>query len=564
MVSENPEVILRPILSRLAVACFLALMPWGLTAAAVDYEPGTPSTYLYDTGASSAGIRSAAKLDPKAGWTLVPEDNLTHKFRGDAVVLNDRLALVLRSGGAGAEVYGQTSTGPKYRVKISPRTLSGREPAALSSVQIVENGPAAVALAASFAMVDGSSCSLKYRITAGQMIVEVRPGRGTDRLAVLAETRYVVIPDFFGDDMVFGSRTAPRPRLRLPAENVLLSLLDAGDAQVMCVWSSNRQEAVALQSTAGPAPQIAGYEIQAAADKPLWVACLEGTGLWHEQTAAPPGTKTRPADWKPPFPAKWRADWLLGYGTAASSWFRDAAESRQGLPPSSRWPATLIYAMDRSQATPLTTFTPIDILRGTLGVGPCQYILQTEGLASDANPTPDNVMTWVEKQFRRNKQKKAAGEIRQQLAEMVEHVGHADARIVRYRRMFDEVNRLCDAAAAGRTPAAGATLLKGILDSPGPGVFVMLPVAEGRAVRARQLADEVVDLIGTDDAAPRCEKLGASLRALGAEQDRALAVCRMIARWLKQSAAMLVEDHPGDAELAGKVQSKAEGLLRTK
>ena len=106
--------------------------------------------------------------------------------------------------------------------------------------------------------------------------------------------------------------------------------------------------------------------------------------------------------------------------------------------------------MDRSQATPLTTFTPIDILRGTLGVGPCQYILQTEGLASDANPTPDNVMTWIEKQFSRKKEKKAADEIRERLAQMVEHVGQAQARIDQYGRMFAEVERLCDAAAAGR------------------------------------------------------------------------------------------------------------------
>ena len=74
----------------------------------------------------------------------------------------------------------------------------------------------------------------------------------------------------------------------------------------------------------------------------------------------------------------------------------------------------------------------------------------------------------------------------------------------------------------------------------------------------------MIGLIGTDDAAADCEKLGASLRALGAEQDRTLAVCRMKARWLRQSAAMLAEDHPGDAELAGKVQSKAEEMLRTK
>ena len=125
----------------------------------------------------------------------------------------------------------------------------------------------------------------------------------------------------------------------------------------------------------------------------------------------------------------------------------------------------LVYAMDRSQATPLTTFTPIDILRGTLGVGPCQYILQTEGLASDANPTPDNVMTWIEKQFSRKKEKKAAAEIRERLAQMVEHVGQAHARIGQYGRMFAEVDGLCNTAAAGPTPPASGNSSCAILAS---------------------------------------------------------------------------------------------------
>ena len=141
---------------------------------------------MFDTETSSAGLLPAAKLDPKAGWTLLPEDDLTHKFRGDVAILNDRLVVVLRSAGAGAEIYGQTPTGPKYRVEISPRRQPGEKPTELTSLKIIENGPAAVALSASFGMVGGNSCSLKYRITAGQMIVEVRPGQGTDRLAVLA------------------------------------------------------------------------------------------------------------------------------------------------------------------------------------------------------------------------------------------------------------------------------------------------------------------------------------------------------------------------------------------
>jgi cytochrome c oxidase assembly factor CtaG len=73
----------------------------------------------------------------------------------------------------------------------------------------------------------------------------------------------------------------------------------------------------------------------------------------------------------------------------------------------------------------------------------------------------------------------------------------------------------------------------------------------------------VIDLIGSDGAIAECEKLGGLLRAMGAEQDHIMAVFRMRARWLQQSAAMLAEDHPGDADLAGKVRSKVEEMLHT-
>ena len=44
--------------------------------------------------------------DPRAkGWVQVPEDAAGYRFRGDAVLVNDRLALVLRRGAEGAELY---------------------------------------------------------------------------------------------------------------------------------------------------------------------------------------------------------------------------------------------------------------------------------------------------------------------------------------------------------------------------------------------------------------------------------------------------------------------------
>ena len=136
----------------------------------------------------------------------------------------------------------------------------------------------------------------------------------------------------------------------------------------------------------------------------------------------------------------------------------------------------------------MTTFTPIDILRGTLGVGPCQYILQTEGLASDANPTPDNVMTWVEKQFSRKKEKKAADEIRERLAQMVEHVGQAQAtdRAVRPHvcRGGDDLRH----GSRGGRPVAGS---RGFAGEVRITRWRKRKVSRHAPVLARQLADQV-------------------------------------------------------------------------
>ncbi len=134
-----------------------------------DYEPGTPSTYLFDTGSLSPKTLDATELASRLGWAVVPEDNVTHQFRGDTVLLNDRLVVVLRGSGAGAEVYCQTATGPKMRAALLPLTASGGRPTSLEAVQILENNRGAVMLAVTFKTPGGGTCGLRYRLTAGQM-----------------------------------------------------------------------------------------------------------------------------------------------------------------------------------------------------------------------------------------------------------------------------------------------------------------------------------------------------------------------------------------------------------
>jgi hypothetical protein len=126
--------------------------------------------------------------------------------------------------------------------------------------------------------------------------------------------------------------------------------------------------------------------------------------------------------------------------------------------------------------------------------------------------------------------------------------------------VFAAVETLCDNA------PAGAGLLRAVVASLARQDNQMAQVQgqSPRARLARQRAEQVLALIGKDNAVADCERLGAILREIGAQQDRTLAVCRMKARWLKETAAMLAENHPGDADLAAKVQVKIDEVLRTK
>ena len=545
---------------------------------AADYEPGTPSTWLFDTGTTSSVAIPATGLDPAPGWTLVREDVTTHKFRGDALVRNDRLVVVLRAKGAGAEIYGQSSAGAKLRAVLAPVAHSGSSAAALADVRIVENGPAAVMLGTTFTAADGKTCSMTCRLTAGQVMMEVRPGEGTGRVLVNGESRYLVVPDFFGDDMVFRADDVSHARLRLPAENFFLQMVDGGSALVMCVWQSGTQGAVAIR---GPEGQRAmtGCEIDAVKDKSVWVACLEGAGLWHDRRmAGADASREMTLDWKPPLPAKWRTDLLRADGTASSWYFRsqeDAGEAHQAIspccleagravvrlpldPPGGRLPGTLlVYAMDRNRDTPLTAFCPIDVLRNTLGVGPCQYILQTEGFAVETSPTPDSAMSWVEKQFRRKKQKKAADEIRELLDQMVRHIDHAQARIQQYGRLGSDMRALCTSAPESPSAKAlGQTAAR--LEQ----TALLATSKPTSAERAARIAAEVAELTGKPSALAACERLGAEARAIGAVQDRTLANCRMMVRWLKQSAAMFAEEERLAGPLAEEVQVRAAQMLQ--
>ena len=524
----------------LALLCVLS--------AAMAAEAPDPSVHLFDTGARSMGLLHPRQVAVRKGWTQVPDGRLDHAFVGDAAIANDKVAVVLHRDtdlvscyALGGEASWQTTLQPQ------PRAVGE------FSLKTLENSPGAVAVETAWEVADGKGGALRLRLTAGEPIVEVRPGRGVERLALLWPAQQVVVPDFFGDDVAFGAGEAKARRIGLPAENVFLAMHAAG--LLMCVWEARDSSADLCPLPIGD-PHDPHGEIDCREGKRVWLAMLPGPRFWEGRTveaAASPVEVLR--GFRPPFPAKWRADFVGPGGVCDSITFEEPPDA---APVPETWRGqVLIYPIDRSRATPLATLLPIDVLRATLGVGPCQYVLALEGLGSgDAPATPAAVMEWVEKQFDRKRDARAADEIRERLAAMVEHVRRTDARIGQYAAFGRQVRAACEAAAGDEKAAATAAALLAVCDR------LDRDLARDRAARtpeeAARLAAAVGGLVGKEGGAEACREAGEELRALGRAQDAALARARMAARRARQ-AARGAED-----ALGAKVRPMAEQILGTK
>lgn len=583
---------------------------------------------LFDTGVASREPLADGAIAQRAGWQLVPEDNLTHRFIGDCVFLNDKVAVVLRRRGVAAEVHAKTAGGFQRRASVAAIGEGPATTVAMSGIKIVENNSGAVmieapiswetgdsaatsstaagngntpggpSLSEAMAVVEGlnrltdfPTTALRFRLTTGEAILEIRPNDASSSpplpslsnlapflsvrassapvpaastsarapstfVRVQSASRYVVVPDFFGDDLVFGAE-AFRGR-GLPAENFCLHLLDGGDAILMTVWQSSDQE-VWLGETRGRSPQggrqspgaaevatLSSTRIGCLKENKIWLAFFESPAIWR---AAGPSDKVAVS-----FPAKWRSSYVRENGVC-DSWDTERGPSPGQLAAKHAGPL-VVYPIDRTDSTPLTAILPTDVMRNTLGVGPCQYILAVEGLSAEGDPTPNNVMNWIEKQFEQKKETKAADDIKERLDQMNRHVAEARTRIERYGEFAAWTRNFL----SGKSGAEPYTSIVGDLSR-----FVeagTMPTVSPE--RTKQLAAAVLALIGKENAPAECRRIGKQLRAIGVIQDGAMARCRMAVRRLKQEGRTVAANQPHNARLAQEVQRLAGQMLQKK
>jgi hypothetical protein len=290
------------------------------------------SVRLFDTGTSLASFSNESVKN----WVSVGEGKLSHAFSGDAVLINDRLAILFRRGGSGAIVYAREQVSERARVNeqarfslravLAPGTFfrapiqsgeieapGSRASLKLESLTISKNSSNEIALDASFNAPSDSaprSACIRYSLSAEHCHVKTESLDGVHALAVESPSRFVVVPDLFADDIVLDAIEITTDTAHLPRDNFLLHMLPGHNAIVMTVTENSDQEARLKLKGSDQQRVFKGSEISYGSSGRVFVAVLEVPGIWHHRDVRTDEiNKIIALEWTAPFSAQWRVDW---------------------------------------------------------------------------------------------------------------------------------------------------------------------------------------------------------------------------------------------------------------
>ncbi|MBI3878453.1 MAG: hypothetical protein HY301_00095 [Verrucomicrobia bacterium] len=579
---------------------------------ALAAEP--PTVQLFDTGTSSPAPLSSGAITKRTGWKLLPEDETKHVFKDDVVFSNGRLAIALRRKGRGAEVYAVNPNG--YTMRTELVAVAGAPSAQLASVKIVENDPGTVKLDATFKTDKGEALTIGYELKLGQVFVQTEPRAGATGLRVVAPCRFAVLPDFFADDIVVDANELAVSETELPSDNFLMHMLGDGDAVVMAIWHPAKDDVRITLSDREKSKVIAHSEIHYAKGGKVCVAVLDSPGIWHRRDIArDEADKIIHLDWKAPFTAHWRVDWRRDdqlndswemltqkpdgeyvkhgwYGQSESfgnvDWLKDGRKRWTTVLGSFQYPCwadkngggflqplkkgvrfegpAIIYPINRLEGTPLEAFTVVDIMRATLGVGPCEYILDVEGQKKTYQGRPTCASrTILNDIYGQKSQKEKRDEVQRTLDEVIAFVRHIRGRIGDYVTFAHTMVVYLEEQKKARPEMSGTlTELEDIVRKMDANVARRqdgIKTAEYATKLVEDFRANLVDYQG-DDALTKCKQTTAALVSIGGNQDELVGECRLVVKTLRQRAAMAMAADPRMAQVATEVRRRTQEMLR--
>ncbi|MFI5381783.1 MAG: hypothetical protein ACHRHE_21000 [Tepidisphaerales bacterium] len=230
----------------------------------------------------------------------------------------------------------------------------------------------------------------------------------------------------------------------------------------------------------------------------------------------------------------------------------------------------LVYPIDRVAAapfaTPLEKLTVVDLVRMTLGVGPCEYILDLEGQKRNSRGVATcyarDVINAI---YKEGSQLQQGPAINEQLTLCVAFIGNVRERIDQYVQFGHEMTAYLEQQKRLR-PAQAAFFdemlaMSRKLDA----VFEQSKERFRTPAFAQQTADDFRANLLTyaeKDAYDKCATQMAIFTSIGGAQDDAVASCRMIVKTLRQRAGIAMAVNPDLKEIATEIRQRTQVILR--
>ncbi|MBM4042832.1 MAG: hypothetical protein FJ290_30455 [Planctomycetes bacterium] len=580
------------------------LLAFSFVSAAEEAPP--PTVRLFDTGTISPAPLAPEALAKREGWTQVAEGKTDRAFKGDAVAMNNCLALVVRRNGQETEMYSLAADGARPLATVGVLTDASRGPEL--RVKTLKNAYGVVALEAVHL--------LQLELGMGQPFVKTTAIAATHALRIKAPCRFAVMPDFFADDIVVDATSIAADRAELPFENFLLHFLGSGDA-ILAAISPDRDDDSRIELAGqGSERRIIASTIPYGKSKTLWLAAIADKAVWHTRDVAKEDAdKVLKLDWTAPFQAQWRVDWRLDDGLNDSwemliqlpdgkfdkpDWFGQS--DRVGTPDwmqanRKRWTTVLgsfqypcwldkegqgflqplkaklrfvgpalVYPINRVQATPLDRFTLVDAVRECLGVGPCEYVLDVEGQKKVARGAATcatrSKLTGI---YQAKQQKEKRPEVEKALADVLAFVQLVRGRIEAYAKFGrEQVVWLEEQKKSKPELAECLTQLQSVCRRIDAAVE-----NRKKAIRPQEDALALVsefrkDLVGSDapDALDRCKKITGAIVGIGGAQDELVGECRVAVKVLRQRAGLAMAADPRMDDIARELRRRTQAILR--
>ncbi len=591
-----------------------------LTAAAILLpapHTAVAAVAVWDTMAS---FTDAIDLTTRGHWTRVPGDLLSletdplkamsdpayygrdYVFSGDIVVENDRYTAVFQASTGRVLLYsGQdpisngsqgTAVDDNPTVELTPLPTAATQ-TSMQTRRLLHNAGDQAVLEIGYS--EDPSLTAVFAFDKSE-IIGVTPSASLKGMRLTSRLSHGIASDFLADDLIYSAADfAPGTAAAVPAEHLLIGLIQGGNRELVLTWPDGNQKAT-LQFAGADKPtdrMIESIDLRTDS-RSFHLAVLEARGIWHEEPLkAAFLEKQVPATWKPPFPAKWvtqlpeaRVATTFAFRTSKSQiwrgvpgmyqypvWLEDGVpffHLSKKIPPKGR---SLIYFLE-GQDTPSTVTTPVDVLSNSLGRSAAKDILDIRGrhLRSHHRRGADGVRRActcgateaIQSIFEAGTESKQTAEIAEALEDMQYFVEKHVERIEEYQRFAAELSRFLTTAKTA-TPA-----MRDYLEQLEP---IVARIPEEYSVQkenmkslehAQVLAQQTQTLAsrkGANNLQAYMELLKA-WRAMGGAQDYVLAQCHTIARNLHQQAGYAAAAHPEAIDLAREIRNRCRQILR--